>query len=46
MARHGVHPEIVTLGIDDRFVEHGKPQELYADCGYDSNALQKAILGR
>ncbi len=46
MARHGVHPEIVTLGIDDRFVEHGKPQELYADCGYDSNALEKAILGR
>ena len=46
MARHGVHPEIVSLGIDDRFVEHGKPQELYADCGYDSNALQKAILGR
>jgi 1-deoxy-D-xylulose-5-phosphate synthase len=39
----GYHPTIKNLGIDDRFVEHGKPQELYAECGYDKAALLKAI---
>ena len=34
---------VTTLGIDDRFVEHGKPAELYAECGYDSKALLKVL---
>lgn len=43
IARNGLSPKITTLGINDSFVEHGKPAELYADCGYDEGALLKAI---
>ena len=43
IARNGLLPKISTLGIDDTFVHHGKPAELYADCGYDADALLKVI---
>ena len=43
IARNNLSPKISTLGINDSFVEHGKPAELYADCGYDEGALLKAI---
>lgn len=42
--QQGYNPSIVNLGIDDRFVEHGKPAELYADCGYDEEAIVEVIL--
>lgn len=35
--------QIVSLGIGDRFVEHGTPAELYALCGYDADGIAKAI---
>ena len=43
MARNGLHPTIETLGIGDYFVEHGKPSELYAECGFDEAALCSAM---
>ncbi len=43
MLRKGYNPEITNLGIEDRFVEQGKPSELYAECGYDEEAILKAI---
>jgi 1-deoxy-D-xylulose-5-phosphate synthase len=43
IAKMDYTPTIQTLGIDDRFVEHGKPQELYAECGYDEEALLRHI---
>lgn len=43
IARNGLKPRITTLGIDDSFVHHGKPSELYADCGYDESSLLEAI---
>ena len=39
----GFAPKVVNLGIEDRFVEHGKPAELYAECGYDEDAVLNAI---
>ena len=36
--------EVRSLGIDDIFVEHGKPSELYAMCGYDADGIYKAII--
>ena len=30
---------VTTLGIDDKFVEQGTPAQLYAECGYDEEAL-------
>ena len=43
LARQGCNAKVVNLGIDDKFVEHGKPSELYAECGYDEEALLRAI---
>ena len=42
-ARSGKAPQVVNLGIGDRFVEHGKPAELYAECEFDQEALIKHI---
>ena len=39
LSKSGLHPEISTLGIGDNFVEQGTPEQLYAECGYDENAL-------
>ncbi|MBC7553709.1 MAG: 1-deoxy-D-xylulose-5-phosphate synthase [Taibaiella sp.] len=39
----GYHPEIKILGIPDRIVEHGKPEELYRECGYDALAIADAV---
>ena len=43
LTRKGCKARVVNLGIDDRFVEHGKPSELYAECGYDEEALLRTI---
>ena len=43
LARQGGNIKVVNLGIDDYFVEHGKPSELYAECGYDEKALLQTI---
>ena len=43
LARKGYTANVKTLGIDDLFVHHGKPAELYAECGYDEEALLKVI---
>lgn len=43
IARKGGNIKVVNLGIEDRFVEHGKPSELYAECGYDQRALLQTI---
>ena len=43
MAEHGYHAEIHRLGIPDRFVEHGSPEELHAECGFDTAGIITAI---
>ena len=39
----GLHPTIKFLGIDDKFVEQGTPAQLYAECGYDEEALLSTL---
>ncbi len=34
---------VITLGVDDYFVEHGSPEELYHECGFDSDAIVNVI---
>lgn len=35
--------EIKRLGIPDKIVDHGEQKELWAECGYDSNAIIKEV---
>lgn len=43
MAEHSYTPEVKMLGIPDRLVEHGKPEELHRECGYDATAIAEAV---
>ena len=40
---HGFSNHIHRLGIPDYFVTHAKPDELYADCGFDVQSLISEI---
>ena len=35
--------ELVRLGIPDEYVHHGTQEELWADCGFDTQAIVKAV---
>ena len=39
-----IQTEVVTLGIDDKFVEHGTVAELRHLCGYDIDGILHAIV--
>ena len=43
MAMNGYHAEVRMLGIPDRIVEHGKPEELHRECGYDAAAIATKV---
>lgn len=44
MADHGLHPEVIRLGLPDYFVEHGTPEELYHLVGLDAESIKKVLL--
>ena len=43
MADQKYSSEVVRLGIPDHYVHHGTQEELWADCGYDKNAIVATI---
>ncbi|MEM6344627.1 MAG: 1-deoxy-D-xylulose-5-phosphate synthase [Bacteroidota bacterium] len=43
MADHGYSAKVVRLGVPDRFIEHGTQAELWAECGYDKNAIIEKV---
>lgn len=43
MSANRYTPEVKMLGIPDRIVEHGKPEELHRECGYDAKAIAEAV---
>jgi 1-deoxy-D-xylulose-5-phosphate synthase len=44
MAENGYTPKVEILGIPDKFIEHGTPEELYRVCGMDKESVLNAIL--
>jgi len=42
----GSPARVVRLGIGDHWVEHGKPAELQALCGYDEEGIFRALTAR
>jgi len=42
-AANGYHPDVVMLGIPDRLVEHGKPEELHRECGFDAAGICRVV---
>jgi 1-deoxy-D-xylulose-5-phosphate synthase len=43
MSDNGYNSEIRRLGIPDYFVEQGTQEELYRECGYDTEGIELAI---
>jgi 1-deoxy-D-xylulose-5-phosphate synthase len=43
MADHGYKAKVQRLGIPDRFIGQGSPEELHAECGFDKNGIIKAV---
>ena len=44
MADHGYKSQIVRLGIPDEIVEHGEPEQLHKECGYDVESIKQAVI--
>ncbi len=43
MNENNYHAQLKRLGIPDKFVDHGSPQELYKECGYDTESIYFAV---
>ena len=39
MCENGYQAQIKRLGVPDKFIEQGKQQELYKECGYDTEGI-------
>ncbi len=48
MADHGYQAQVKRLGIPDKWFEHGSPEQLYAEAGFDAEAIcatSRRLLG-
>jgi 1-deoxy-D-xylulose-5-phosphate synthase len=43
MVDHNYHAQVRRLGIPDRVVHQGTPEELHAECGYDAAAIAETV---
>lgn len=44
MADNNYSSKVVRLGIPDKFIEHGKQEQLYKICGFDTDGIVKTAL--
>lgn len=43
MADNNYNAQVIRLGIPDEVIEHGDQPELWAECGYDADAICKTV---
>lgn len=43
MADNGYQAKVTRLGIPDLYVHHGTPEQLHADCGFDTASIVKKV---
>ena len=36
--------KITLLGVPDKFIEHGTPEDLYKECGIDTKGIINSVL--
>jgi len=44
VASHKLPCKVIGLGMPDKFVGQGTPEELHKECGYDVDGILKALL--
>ena len=37
--KHNYSAKVIPLGVPDKFIDHGKPDELYKICGFDAESI-------
>lgn len=45
LAEAGISRPVLQIGLPDRFVDHGTPEELRAECGLDSEGISRRVEG-
>ncbi|MNE61061.1 1-deoxy-D-xylulose-5-phosphate synthase [compost metagenome] len=43
MVDHNYRSKVVRLGIPDKYVHHGTPEQLHADCGFDAFSIAAKV---
>lgn len=43
LARHGLAPRILNLGLPDQFIEQAKPEQQLVECGLDAGGIEATI---
>jgi 1-deoxy-D-xylulose-5-phosphate synthase len=46
LAEHSLTVPVLTLGLPDRFIEHGDPARLLSLCGLDAAGIEASIVQR
>jgi 1-deoxy-D-xylulose-5-phosphate synthase len=44
MAENNYSAQVKRLGIPDKFIEHGEPNELYQECGFSVEQIHNEVL--
>ncbi len=44
MAENNFSATVKLLGIPDKFIEHGSPEDLYKECGIDVKGITNSVL--
>ncbi len=42
--RNNYTARVISLGVPDKFIDHGKPEELYKLCGFDEDSIYEKTL--
>lgn len=44
MVQNDHNSKVKLLGVPDRFIEHGTPEDLFRECGIDTKGIVKSVL--
>ncbi len=44
MAANNFQAKVKLLGIPDKFIEHGTPEDLYRECGIDARGITNSVI--
>lgn len=44
MTDNGYAAQVIRLGIPDEIIEHGEPEQLHQQCGYDVESIKQAVV--
>ena len=43
LTTHGLHVPLLSLGLPDRFIDHGEQGQLLADLGLDKDGIVRTV---